>query len=257
MKQRFLMISLLALMTASCGIFDASPSAKRDTVPQSLVLSPDVTLIAGGAVKMMGMDFFPPSFKIVAGGKTIYLDPLLTDDTNTADYIFITHEHADHLSIADIKKLMKADTVIVCSKTSVEPLAGLTVKVVKPGDILKFDGFECEVVPSYTTRPGFLGMISHPKDSLQAGYILTFGKVRIYTMGDTEFIPEMKSISNITVALTPIFFCMDIPEAANAVNTIKPEIAVPMHYIMGQSNAQKFAELADLDIEVKTLTLEN
>ncbi|NPV01216.1 MAG: MBL fold metallo-hydrolase [Brevinematales bacterium] len=256
MKRRFLMITLLAVMTASCGLFDASPSAKRDAVPQSLALSPDVTLFAGGAVKMVGMDFFPSSFKIVAGGKTIYLDPVVTDDSNSADYIFITHEHADHLSAADIKKLMKPGTVIVCTKTSADPLAGFTVKVVKPGDILKFDGFECEVVPAYTTRAGFLGIVSHPKESQQAGYILTFGKVRIYTMGDTEFIPEMKSITNITVALTPIFFCMDIPEAADAVNTIKPKFAVPTHYVLGETNAQKFAELVDKGIEVKTLTME-
>ena len=254
MKKGLIAITALAALAASCGMFDTSISGKRDAVPQSLTLGEDVVLTAGGAIKMMNMDFFPSSFKIEAGGKTIYIDPVMTDDTNSADYIFITHDHGDHLSVKDIKKLMKDNTLIVCPKTIAGALADLPVKQVKPGDVFKFDGFECEVVPSYTTRPVFLWLISHPKESLYAGYILTFGDVRIYHMGDTEFIPEMKLLSNITVALVTTTFTMENPEAADAVNAFKPEIAIPMHYVLGQSNALKFAELVDEGIAVEFLT---
>ncbi|OHD53729.1 MAG: hypothetical protein A2Y33_06685 [Spirochaetes bacterium GWF1_51_8] len=205
---------------------------------------------------MMNMDFFPSGFRIDAGGKTIYIDPLVTSESNTADYIFITHEHGDHLSVKDIKKLMKDNTLIVCTKGSAGALADLPVKLVKPGDILDLGGFSCEVVPSYTTRPVLLWLISHPKDNQNAGYVFTFGDVRIYHMGDTELVPEMSAISNITLALVTTSFTMENAEAAKAVNMMKPKIAVPMHYVMGKTNAQKFAELIGEGIEVKIMTKE-
>ena len=43
----------------------------------------------------------------------IYIDPYLIEkNVNDADYIFITHDHYDHLSIDDINKVIKEDTII-------------------------------------------------------------------------------------------------------------------------------------------------
>ena len=70
---------------------------------------------------------------------------------------------------------------------------------------------------------------------------------RVYFAGDTDFIPEMKSIT-CDIALLPISgtYVMTAEEAAEAVSAIKPKIVVPMHYasIVGtEGDAQRFKSL--------------
>ena len=46
--------------------------------------------------------------------KIIYADPLdIGHESHDADYIFITHDHYDHLSVPDILKIMNENTVLV------------------------------------------------------------------------------------------------------------------------------------------------
>jgi L-ascorbate metabolism protein UlaG (beta-lactamase superfamily) len=91
--------------------------------------------------------------------------------------------------------------------------------------------------------------------------VLTIGKARIYHAGDTDFITEMKDLKNITVAMVPIggMFTMDPKEAAQAINAIKPAIAVPMHYgykIGKKENAAEFEGLVDKSIKVDVMEQE-
>jgi L-ascorbate metabolism protein UlaG (beta-lactamase superfamily) len=64
------------------------------------------------------------------------------------------------------------------------------------------------------------------------GYVLTIGGKRIYISGDTQGIPEMRSLKNIDIA----FICMNLPytmdikEAADAVLAFQPRIVYPYHY---------------------------
>ena len=63
----------------------------------------------------------------------------------------------------------------------------------------------------------------------------------------------MEGFKNITVAMVPIGvgrLAMNPGQAAAAINTIKPSIAVPMHYEIGKTNAEKFKQLVDKDIKV-------
>jgi L-ascorbate metabolism protein UlaG (beta-lactamase superfamily) len=70
---------------------------------------------------------------------------------------------------------------------------------------------------------------------------------RVYFAGDTDFIPEMKSIQ-CDVALLPVSgtYVMTVEEAVQAAAAINPKIAVPMHYgtIVGSSaDATRFQSL--------------
>ena len=48
---------------------------------------------------------------------TIYVDPLeIGNDAHDADYILITHDHYDHFSPEDIRKVAKADNILVVPK---------------------------------------------------------------------------------------------------------------------------------------------
>ena len=69
----------------------------------------------------------------------------------------------------------------------------------------------------------------------------------VYFAGDTDFIPEMKSI-RCDIALLPVSgtYVMTPEEAAEAAAAINPKIAVPMHYgaIVGtEADAEKFKSL--------------
>ncbi|MEK6652718.1 MAG: MBL fold metallo-hydrolase [Nitrospirota bacterium] len=191
------------------------------------------------------------TFKIT-GEKTIYTDPFNIKKKDTADIILITHEHRDHCSPDDVRKIQGANTVIVTVADCARKLSG-NIKTVKPGDRISVEGIEIEAVPSYNTNKQF-----HTKDRGWVGYIFSVKGQRIYIAGDTDYIPEMKGFKNIDIALLPVSgtYVMTADEAVKAALDIKPKIAIPMHYgsIVGDRNdAKKFAEGLKGKVEVVIL----
>jgi len=195
-------------------------------------------------IKWLGHD----SFKIT-GEKVIYTDPFQIKKPDKADIILVTHEHYDHFSPDDIKKLLAPHTVIVLPKDCSGKIKAKEV-IVKPGDKITIEGVEIEVVPSYNLNKKF-----HPKEKGWVGYIFTVMGKRIYIAGDTDYIPEMKTFKDIDIALLPVSgtYVMTAEEAVQAALDINPKIAIPMHYgsIVGsEKDAQYFAEKLKGKIDV-------
>jgi L-ascorbate metabolism protein UlaG (beta-lactamase superfamily) len=198
-------------------------------------------------IKWLGHD----TFKIV-GEKVIYTDPFQITQPDKADIILITHEHYDHFSPEDIKKILDPDTVVVLPKDCAGKIKAKEI-VVKPGDKVTVEGIEIEVVPSYNINKKF-----HPKEKGWVGYIFKVSGKRFYIAGDTDYIPEMKTFKDIDIALLPVSgtYVMDAKEAVQAALDINPKIAIPMHYgsIVGsESDAKYFAEALKGKIEVVIL----
>ena len=190
------------------------------------------------------------TFKIT-GEKLIYTDPYKIKRSDKADIILITHEHFDHCSPEDVKKIQGKDTVIVATTDCAGKLSG-NLKFVKPGDRIVVEGIEIEAVPAYNTNKQF-----HTKDKGWVGYIFAVKGQRVYLAGDTDYIPEMKSFKA-DIALLPVSgtYVMTADEAIKAALDIKPKVAVPMHYgaIVGSKNdAQRFAAGLKGKIEVVIL----
>lgn len=187
-----------------------------------------------------------------------YIDPFKIKAKGPADVVLITHEHFDHLSIDDLKKIVKSDTEIVAPEQCRENLRTYkmgVLRLVKPGESLNVKNARVETIPAYNVNKFRApGVVYHPKEQEGVGYILEVGGLRIYHAGDTDFIPEMESLK-VDVALVPVSgtFVMTAEEAANAVNTFKPRVAIPMHFgaIVGdRSNAETFKKLVKVDVVV-------
>ena len=183
--------------------------------------------------------------------KIIYFDPYQISSGKTADLILISHEHFDHCSPDDVAAIQGTQTVIVTEKDSAKKLRG-DVRIVKPGDSIVVNGITVEAVPSYNTNKKF-----HPKGNGWLGFIVEVDGVRIYHAGDTDHIPEMKTL-NVDIALLPVSgtYVMTAEEAVKAALDISPKVAIPMHYgsvVGGDEDALRFKKALEGKIEVVIL----
>jgi len=194
----------------------------------------------------------------IEDGQVIYIDPYEIKGGADADLVLISHEHDDHCSIDDLKKVVTSKTVLVAHAQSKNKLSKLPVKelkIVKPGDKLALGTVTVEAVPAYNTNKfREPGKLFHPKEDGKLGFIVTVKGVRIYHAADTDHITEMKGMAP-DIALLPVSgtYVMTAKEAAEAAASIKPKVAVPMHYasIVGSAkDAEEFKKLAKCEVRV-------
>jgi len=171
-----------------------------------------------------------------SGNRIYYVDPFDLHQQNLAkgDLIFITHSHPDYLSLNDLKKLLKDDSVVIATPDSLSriDISHEQKQAVIPNQSYTVKNFSFQTIPAYNIHPERLQ--AHPKANNWVGYIFTINDKKIYHAGDTDFIPEMKVLKNLNlaVALIPIggTYTMDVTEAIQAANAISAKITIPMHY---------------------------
>lgn len=201
--------------------------------------------------------FTQSSIRIKDGDRTIYADPFqMTIQPHDADYILITHDHHDHFSAEDIGKAANSGTILIVPEKMVDKareVSGLVKQIitVKPGVCREVEGLEFETVPAYNSIKPF-----HPKSAEWVGYILKIGGKRVYIAGDTDATKEARAV-RCDIALIPIggTYTMDAKEAAELVNDIQPDVAIPTHYgsIVGKpSDGDVFAGYVKAPVKVET-----
>jgi L-ascorbate metabolism protein UlaG (beta-lactamase superfamily) len=209
----------------------------------------------GVQITWLGHDGFK-----VKKDRVIYVDPYqLGPKAEPADVVFVTHEHFDHLSLDDLKKVVTPKTTIVTIGACEQAAKGLkpkAVRVVTAGDHLEVDGIAVEVLPAYNTNKfKSPGNPFHPKGDGKVGFVLRIGGIRIYHAGDTDHIPEMTQVKGVDVALLPVSgtYVMTAQEAIKACEAIHPKLAIPMHYgaIVGSAaDAETFRKGVTCRVEV-------
>jgi len=189
------------------------------------------------------------------GGLVIHVDPVgrYADYSKLpkADVILVTHEHGDHLDKEAIKTITKEGTVLVLTAACASRVQEGVV--MRNGDAKTVKGLRIEAVPAYNIvhmRRG--GAPFHPK-GVGNGYVITFGRTRVYVAGDTENIPEMARLAGVDCAFLPMNlpYTMSPEMVADAVRMLKPKILYPYHF--GDTDTSKLVELLKgvKDVEVR------
>ena len=211
-------------------------------------------------MKILNLDFTRiahDTFRI-AGSKVIYTDPFKVAKEDPADIVLLSHEHFDHFSLDDLKKVCTPETSIVANPACKEGLQKVKAKekyFLAPGKRQTIRDVVIEAVPAYNVNKfREPGKPFHPKEAQGVGYVFEMDGTRVYYAGDTDFIPEMKSIQ-CDIALLPVSgtYVMTVDEAAKAAQTINPKIAVPMHYaaIVGTDDDAKRFKSVVTNCEVR------
>jgi len=163
-------------------------------------------------------------------GTVIRIDPWSVSDPSQAkpaDLILITDDVAHHLDVKAIARFRKPGApVVIASNGSTLVPDGM---VMKNGETREVAGVRIDATAAYDIKPG---EPYHPKGEAN-GYIVTLGKSRIYVVGVTECVPEVRQAKNIDV----VFFPMNVPlermepaAAIDCLSAIKPKVVYPYHY---------------------------
>ncbi len=176
--------------------------------------------------------FTQNSIRIGSDAGIIYIDPFrMNEEPHDADYILITHDHYDHFSPEDIRKICKESSIMVVPEKMENAAGDLTddvdmIYTVSPDMHKKIGELEFETIPAYNNSKPF-----HPKNAEWVGYILNVNGKRIYIAGDTDITEDNEKVE-CDIALIPIggTYTMNAVQAAQLINVIKPETAIPTHY---------------------------
>ena len=237
------------LLAAACGAKTVAPGNGKFAVETFKTSKGEVAinLIKHGSIA------------ITYKGTTIQVDPVINygkqptdyaNDFGPADFVFVTHEHGDHLDDAAITALTGSETVIVLNEKSQKQIG--RGEIMHNGDSRKLTkAITVEAVPAYNTTPG--REMFHPQGNGN-GYVFTIDGLRIYVAGDTEDCPEMANLKDIDVAFLPINqpYTMTVEQAVHAVNMFHPKVLIPYHF--SQTDVSVLPDmLPDTDVRLREM----
>ncbi|CCO07134.1 metal-dependent hydrolase [Desulforamulus hydrothermalis] len=194
------------------------------------------------------------AFLLATGEVTIAVDPFMTGNPAApdlpvqADYIMVSHGHADHLGDAVTIARQSGGTVVAVYELANHcARQGAKVHAMHIGGSHDFGYFKVKLTPAL--HGSSLGSEQGPAEYLgnPCGFLITVKDKTIYHAGDTGLFGDMALLGrlhNIDAALLPIGdnFTMGPADALEAVKLLQPRLVVPMHYNTWPLIAQQPAE---------------
>jgi L-ascorbate metabolism protein UlaG (beta-lactamase superfamily) len=195
------------------------------------------------------------TFLFDLNGRQVITDPFLTDnplgamsaDEVTPEVILVSHAHYDH--VADVPGIaQRTGATVICN--------------FEMGNYYLDNGLEevVQVNPGGTFDAGFFSVrwtIAHHSSSFPDGtyggqpngYVIMHAGKKLYFAGDTDLFLEMQLIGDmgIDAAFLPIgdHFTMGLEDSLRAIEFIRPQVVVPMHYNTFPPIMQDVAEWAN------------
>ncbi len=214
---------------------------------------------------LMIQPVFHASLVLTWDNKTIYIDTYggakAYKGLAAPDLILITDIHPDHLDTMTLNGIETSKAKFIVPQAAADMLpAKLKDKalVLNNGKNISEQGISISAIPMYN--------LPKSKDSKHTkgrgnGYVLNLGGKIVYISGDTEDIPEMRSLKNIDVAFVCMNrpYTMDINQASSAVIEFKPAIVYPYHYRGkdGLSDTEAFKKLVNVGNKAIDVRLRN
>lgn len=187
------------------------------------------------------------------GDITFYIDPVggaeAFSGMDQPDFVLITDIHGDHMDAETLGALNLGNTPIIAPqavKDELPDFLATKITVMNNGETLDQSGISIEAIPMYNLRDEAKQF--HPKGRGN-GYVLEMDGQRLYIAGDTEDIPEMRSLEDIDIALVPMNlpYTMPVDAAADAVIEFAPEKVYPYHFRGqdGKADVERFKQLVN------------
>lgn len=217
-------------LTLTCAaLLVAGPSFHARVAPTA-----DTYKAPGGEIRIT--PFIHSSVQFEHAGTVIHVDPWSQGDLSAAkpaDLILITDDPGHHLDVKAIARVRKPGAPVVVPRGLATPPSAL--KAVPDGipmgngESREVAGVRVEAIGAYDLTPG---EPYHPKGEAN-GYIITLAGARLYIVGVTECVPEIRAVKGTDVAFFPLNLPLKRMEPAAAVECIKglaPKVVYPYHY---------------------------
>jgi L-ascorbate metabolism protein UlaG (beta-lactamase superfamily) len=199
--------------------------------------------------------------QLTSGGKSIIIDPFLTDnpaasvhpESIKADYVLLTHAHSDHIQDAvTIAKQNNATMIAIHELATYMSWQGVQVQDMNMGGKLSLGFAEVHMVPAFHSS----GIVLPDSQTIiyagmPAGLLIKWEGLTILHAGDTCLYSDMKLIGrkhSIDLAFLPIgdVYTMGPEDAAEAAEWLNAKRVIPVHYNtfqLIQQDGQSFVQL--------------
>jgi L-ascorbate metabolism protein UlaG (beta-lactamase superfamily) len=204
------------------------------------------------------------AFKIETNQYTFFIDPWIAGNPTSpfksykeiekADFVLVTHDHADH-GFEDAIKICKNTKATFVGVYELAQMAGKKGCSFLGGNI----GGE---IQKDDVKIYFAQAIHSSNIAAPCGFIINTPEITFYHTGDTSFYSDMEYLSKlyqIDIMMVPICsnYMMGITEAVWAVEKVKPKIVIPCHYDAIpelNTNPEEFKEKASQYSRVEILS---
>ncbi|MBB4909653.1 MBL fold metallo-hydrolase [Actinophytocola algeriensis] len=207
-------------------------------------------------MRSLGLRFVGHStVRVELAGHAVLTDPVLTDrvsaltrvtpsctaaDRADVDLVLLSHLHGDHVHLPSLRLLSEHVRVVV-PRGAGDWLRSKGVRRVDelaPGEVLEHGDLRVTGVRADHSGHRWGPRSTRGPQAVAMGHLIEGADRKVYAAGDTDLFPEMADLTDVDVALLPVWGWgptlgpghMNPERAAAAADLIKPRVAVPVHW---------------------------